>query len=88
MRLDGLEHSRLMENMQKIANRIAAAVVTAALLLSSAMLMRVETKAQLFGYPALAVVLFLVAAVLGLAIALSALLYDRKARPNEQHGPH
>ena len=88
VRLDGLEHSRLMENMQKIANRIAAAVVTAALLLSSAMLMRVETKAQLFGYPALAVVLFLVAAVLGLAIALSALLYDRKARPNEQHGPH
>ncbi len=88
IRLDGLEHSRLMENMQKIANRIAAAVVTAALLLSSAMLMRVETKAQLFGYPALAVVLFLVAAALGLAIALSALLYDRKARPNEQHGPH
>lgn len=88
VRLDGLEHSRLMENMQKIANRIAAAVVTAALLLSSAMLMRVETKAQLFGYPALAVVLFLVAAALGLTIALSALLYDRKARPNEQHGPH
>ena len=88
VRLDGLENSRLMENMQKIANRIAAAVVTAALLMSSAMLMRVETKAQLFGYPALAVVLFLVAAALGLAIALSALLRDRKARPNEQHGPH
>ncbi|AKC87512.1 ABC transporter substrate-binding protein [Pseudoxanthomonas suwonensis] len=88
VRLEGLEHSRLMENMQKIANRIAAAVVTAALLISSAMLMRVETKAQLFGYPALAVVLFLIAAVLGLTIALSALLRDRKARPNEQHGPH
>mgnify|MGYP003583027694 CR=1 FL=1 len=88
VRLDGLEHSRLMENMQKIANRIAAAVVTAALLLSSAMLMRVDTPARLFGYPALAVVLFLVAAALGLAIALSALLRDRKAKPNEQHGPH
>lgn len=88
VRLDGLEHSRLMENMQKIANRIAAAVVTAALLISSAMLMRVDTPARLFGYPALAVVLFLVAAALGLAIALSALLRDRKAKPNEQHGPH
>ena len=88
VRLDGLENSRLLENMQKIANRIAASVVTAALLLSSAMLMRVETKAQLFGYPALAVLLFLVATALGLTIALSALLSDRKARPNEQRGPH
>jgi predicted unusual protein kinase regulating ubiquinone biosynthesis (AarF/ABC1/UbiB family) len=88
VRLDGLENSRLMENMQKIANRIAAAVVTAALLVSSAMLMRVETPTRLFGSPALAVVLFLVAAVLGLAIAISALLRDRKAKPNEQHAPH
>ena len=68
--------------------RHAWQVVTAALLLSSAMLMRVETKAQLFGYPALAVLLFLVATALGLTIALSALLSDRKARPNEQRGPH
>ncbi|MBO9717834.1 MAG: AarF/ABC1/UbiB kinase family protein [Pseudoxanthomonas sp.] len=88
VRLDGLENSRLMENMQKIANRIAASVVTAALLVSSAMLMRIDTPTRLFGYPALAVVLFLVAAVLGLAIAISALLRDRKAKPNEQHGLH
>ncbi|MBD9367581.1 AarF/ABC1/UbiB kinase family protein [Xanthomonas sp. XNM01] len=88
VRLAGLENSRVLENMQKIANRIAAAVVTAALLMSSAMLMRVETAATLFGYPALAVVLFLIATVLGLTIALSAVIRDRRARPNEQHGPH
>ncbi|HET6397132.1 MAG TPA: AarF/UbiB family protein [Pseudoxanthomonas sp.] len=88
VRLAGLDNSPLMENMQKIANRIAAAVVTAALLISSAMLMRVETEAQLFGYPALAVLLFLVATVLGLTIAVSALLRDRRARPTEQQGPH
>ena len=87
VRLDGLDHSRLMENVQKVANRIAAAVVTAALLLSSAMLMRVETKSTLFGYPTFAVLLFLVGAVLGIAIALSALLFDRRARPNERRGP-
>ena len=87
VRLDGLDHSRLMENMQKIANRIAAAVVTAALLLSSAMLMRVQTESTLFGYPTLAVLLFLIGAVLGIAIALSALIFDRRARPNERRGP-
>lgn len=87
VRLDGLDHSRLMENMQKIANRIAAAVVTAALLLSSAMLMRVDTPSKLLGYPTLAVLLFLVGAGLGIAIALSALIFDRRAKPNERHGP-
>ncbi|RRN80571.1 AarF/ABC1/UbiB kinase family protein [Pseudoxanthomonas sp. SGD-10] len=87
VRLDGLDHSRIMENLQKIANRIAAAVVTAALLLSSAMLMRIETKTTLFGYPVLAVLLFLVGAGLGIAIALSALIFDRRAKPAERSGP-
>ncbi|WP_028916257.1 MULTISPECIES: ABC1 kinase family protein [Pseudoxanthomonas] len=88
VRLDGLDHSRIMENLQKIANRIAASVVTAALLLSSAMLMRIETKATLFGYPVLAVLLFLVGAGLGITIALSALIFDRRARPPERSGPN
>lgn len=87
VRLDGLDHSRIMENMQKIANRIAAAVVTAALLMSSAMLMRIETQTTLFGYPVLAVLLFLVGAALGITIALSALIFDRRARPSERSGP-
>jgi ubiquinone biosynthesis protein len=87
VRLAGLENSRLMENMQKIANRIAASVVTAALLVSSAMLMRVDTPNRLFGYPVLAVILFLIAVVLGLTIVISAVLRDRKARPDEQSGP-
>jgi len=88
VRLAGLENSRLMENMQKIANRIAASVVTAALLVSSAMLMRVDAPTRLFGYPALAVLLFLVAVVLGLTIVISAVMRDRRARPDEQSGPH
>src|SRR5690606_31870087 len=44
MKVTGLEESRLMENIQKVANRIAAALITAALLLSSALLMRVPSR--------------------------------------------
>ena len=51
------------------------------------MMMRVDTDARLFGYPAIALVLFLVGAGLGLAIVLSALLGDRKAKPREERGP-
>ena len=87
VRVTGLEESRLVENLQKIANRISAGVITAALILASALLMRVDTGARLFGYPALAMVLFLVAFALGLGIVISALLRDRKAKPHEDRGP-
>nr|WP_223807189.1 AarF/UbiB family protein [Lysobacter psychrotolerans] len=87
LKVTGLQESRLMENLQKIANRISAGVIVAALILASALLMRVETGARLFGYPVLALVLFLVASALGLGIVISALLHDRRAKPSEQRGP-
>jgi predicted unusual protein kinase regulating ubiquinone biosynthesis (AarF/ABC1/UbiB family) len=87
VRMTGLEESHLMENLQKIANRVSAGLVTAALIVASAMMMRVDTDTRLLGYPAIALVLFLVAAGLGIAIVLSALLRDRKARPHEERGP-
>ena len=87
IRITGLEESRLMENLQKIANRITTGLIIAALIVAAAMMMRIETKAQLFGYPALALVLFLLAAALGVGVVLSALLRDRRARPREEPGP-
>lgn len=75
-----------MENMQKIANRISTGIIVAALILASAMLMRQEGGARLMGYPAIALVFFVVAAVLGLAIVISALLSDRRAKPKETPG--
>ncbi|MEO6366284.1 MAG: AarF/UbiB family protein [Luteimonas sp.] len=86
VRMTGLEESHLMESLQKIANRITAGVITAALILASAMMMDVDTSNRLYGYPAIALVLFLVAAALGIALVLSALLSDRKAKPHEERG--
>lgn len=87
VRLTGLQESPLMENMQKIANRITTGLIIAALLVSSALLMQVDTGARLFGYPALAMVMFLIGAALGLAVVLSVLLSDHRAKPREDHGP-
>jgi predicted unusual protein kinase regulating ubiquinone biosynthesis (AarF/ABC1/UbiB family) len=87
VRITGLEESHLLENLQKIANRISAGIITAALIVGAAMLMRVESSVRLFGYPAIALVLFLFAAALGVAIVLSAILSDRKAKPREERGP-
>ncbi|UNK41137.1 AarF/UbiB family protein [Luteimonas sp. S4-F44] len=88
VRLTGLEESHLLESLHKIANRIAAGVVTAALILASALMMDNPGGPRLFGYPAIALLLFLTGAGLGIAIVLSALLGDRRARPNEESGPH
>jgi predicted unusual protein kinase regulating ubiquinone biosynthesis (AarF/ABC1/UbiB family) len=88
IRVTGLEESRLMENLQKIANRIATGLIVAALIVAAAMIMRIETTVRLFGYPALALVLFLLAAALGVGIVVSALLRDRRAKPREESGPH
>ncbi|MGH8085835.1 MAG: ABC1 kinase family protein [Lysobacter sp.] len=88
VRVAGLDDSQLLEALQKIANRVAAGMVTAALILASALMMRVDTAGpQLFGYPAIALVLLLVGAALGIAIVLSALFRDRRAKPHEERAP-
>ncbi|MDQ3057494.1 MAG: AarF/UbiB family protein, partial [Pseudomonadota bacterium] len=51
VRMTGLEESHLMENLQKIANRITAGVITASLILASAMMMDVDSSNRLLGYP-------------------------------------
>ena len=85
--ITGLEEARLIESMQKIANRITAGVITAGLILGAAMMMRIPTRAHIFGYPALALVLFLIAFILGGTLVTSSLISDRKTQPKEERDP-
>ena len=88
VRVAGLQESRLTENLQKIANRVAAGVIVAALILASAMLMRGDVAGPtLFGYPAVAMVMFLLASALGFGIVLSVLLSDRRPQVREERSP-
>ena len=87
VRVTGLQESRLMENLQKIANRIAAGVVIAALILASALLLRAQPGGLTSGYSKLAMLLFVIATALGLGLVISALFHDRKAKPPEECGP-
>lgn len=83
----GLEESHLIESMQKIANRITVGIIAAAMIVGAALIMDVPTKQQLFGYPALALVMFLIAASLGGALVLSILVGDRKSKPRAEKDP-
>ncbi len=76
VKVDAFDESRLMDNLQKIANRIALGLVLAALIVGAALMMQVRTSFTLFGYPGLAMVLFLLAAACGFLLVLSVFYND------------
>jgi ubiquinone biosynthesis protein len=65
-----------MEGLQEIANRITLGLVMAALIVSAALLMRVETNFTLLGYPGLAMILFIGAVAGGGAMVVSIVRTD------------
>ena len=84
VRLDGLEESHLIENLQKIANRIAAGLITAALLIAGALVSRVSRP----GYGWLAGIMFAFAGVIGIALVASSMRRDRSPRDDSDSGVH
>jgi len=80
VRIDALDEARLMEGMQKVANRISLGLILAALIVGAALVMDVPTAFTLFGYPGLAILLFLAAAAGGVALAIVILAKDIKAK--------
>ena len=77
LQIKGIDEQDIMRGFQKVANRITAGLVVAALIVGAAMLMRVETSATLFGYPAVAIVCFLAAAAAGVALLVTTFWGDR-----------
>ena len=80
LKVDTIDEKVVLEGLQKIANRITLGLVVAALIVGAAMLMRVETSWRIFGYPGLAMILFMLAAAAGMVLAFSIVFYDEKRR--------
>jgi len=78
VKVDAIDEKLLIEGIQKVANRITVGLILAALIVSAAMLMRVETTFRILGYPGLAILFFLAAAGGGVALMLTILLSDRR----------
>lgn len=73
-RIDGLEESHLIENLQKIANRIATGVIAAALFVAGSMLSHAGGGDR---YTTLPLVMYAVGAVMSAGLLLSSLRRDR-----------
>lgn len=72
----------LLDGFQKVANRIAAGLLLASLIIGAALLMRVETKFKLLGYPGLAILCFIFAAIGAIWLMFDMFFRDTK-RPSK-----
>ena len=76
VRVEGLDQSAFMSACQKIANRITLGLLLAALIIGAALALRIETDFRVFGYPGVAMILFLVAAFGALGLIYTILFRD------------
>jgi predicted unusual protein kinase regulating ubiquinone biosynthesis (AarF/ABC1/UbiB family) len=79
VKVRAMDTPEVMEGLQKVANRITSGLILAALIIGAALLMRVETDYRVFGYPGLAIMLFLAAAAGGAWLVVNIFIHDRRA---------
>ena len=77
LKVEMIDEGAVLEGLQKVANRITLGLIIAALILGAAMMMRIDTSFRLFGYPGLAMILFMAAATAGLWLGYGIIAADR-----------
>lgn len=79
-----IDEPLLIDSFQKVANRISLALILASLVIGAALMMRVPTAFTIYGYPAIAIVCFLLAAIGGFTLAVQIAFYDQKPKKLKQ----
>jgi len=69
---------QFLAGIHKIANRVTVGAMVAAMLISSTLLMRIPSRFSILGYPGLAIVGYLISALLAVYLVVSILMNDRK----------
>ena len=82
VKVKAVDAKMVVDGMQKIANRITAGLILAALIIGASLLMRVNTSFQMFGYPGIAIICFLGAAGGGVALLFNIFFNDEKIEKN------
>jgi len=85
LKVELIDEGAVIDGLQKVANRITMGLVLAALIIGAAMMMRIESRFTVLGYPGLPAVLFLFAGSLGLWLVFSIFANDRA--PRARHKP-
>ncbi len=70
VKVDSIDEHKLIQGLQKVANRITTGLILAALIVGSSLLARVDTPFQILGYPGLAMIFFTCAIIGSLALII------------------
>lgn len=81
--VDAIDEKVVLDGLQKIANRITLGLILAALIVGAALMMRVETSFKIFGYPGIAMIFFILAAVASVYLGMSILFTDEKPKKKD-----
>lgn len=88
IKVDAIDEAQLLHVMQRLATRLTMGVVIAALVLGAALMMQIPTHTRILGYPAIAMVFFLLAAIAAASLIGSIVISDRRiarrSRANRQ----
>jgi predicted unusual protein kinase regulating ubiquinone biosynthesis (AarF/ABC1/UbiB family) len=74
----------LLNGFEKIANRVTTGILLAALIVGAALMMRINSTFQLFGYPGIAMICFLIATGGSAWLVIGILWKDYKDKRKEQ----
>ena len=80
LKVELIDEGAIIGGLQKVAHRIALGLILAALILAAALMMRIDTPIRIFGYPALAMSLLVLAGAGAGYLAVQILLHDRPPR--------
>jgi ubiquinone biosynthesis protein len=80
LQVNAIDEKYLMTGFQKVANRLTVGLILAAIIIGAALMMHVETNLTILGYPAIAIIFFLLAAFGGLFLAFSILFHDERSK--------
>ena len=77
MKVELIDDGAIIDGLQKVANRITLGLILAAMIVSAAMVMRVDTTFRILGYPGFAMILFLLAGAGATYLAVQIVRHDR-----------
>lgn len=84
IKFDGIDEKYLMMGLQKIANRLTAGMILAAMIVGAALMIGVKTSLTIWDYPAIAIIFFLLAAIGGIILLFKIFFQDERMEKKEK----
>lgn len=80
IKVKAFDEQRFTDGFQKVANRITLGLIIAAMIIGATMLMRIPSTFTIWGYPGLAMLFFIVAAIAGFGLMYTIMFKDEVSK--------